>query len=249
MIECKHYRELINKALDCELNDFEQVQLDEHLNSCDSCKKYYDDIFNVQNKLNILPNIRLEESIVDQLLEFDFFPTEEDRVKKNFFKDWRAWYGVAAAVIVILVLPLTIIGNQLFNENLGSDDGASMLKGESILYETRDVEKSDNCIPECELSEEYGIVGVQLTDEPNTNNEYVATDFAFKYEFKVIDNKLNIYLNEEKIYETKQWSDNLYVDWYQFSEEEIIYSLYNQDDYLVNSYKINLINKIEEIIE
>lgn len=38
MIECKHYRELINKALDCELNDFEQVQLDEHLNSCDSCK-------------------------------------------------------------------------------------------------------------------------------------------------------------------------------------------------------------------
>lgn len=243
MNNCQQIRQLINNKMDNESNDFEQRLIEEHIVGCDDCRQYYEKMLKVHEDLTSLPTIDLQESIVDQLFENNHFTINEESEKRSFMKGWRSWYGIAAAVIVVLILPLAIFSNHGLDGMYTADEG-SMVKEESLNMDTKGIEMADNSdIYGAQFIEDENIDGQEIMNVAGTSKN------VSKYDVEIDDNRLNIYISNEVIFETKQWDDNQRVEWYQIGEDEIMYTLYDNEGNVMVTYQVDLVNLVEEIIE
>lgn len=238
MSDCGNIRILINQRLDNELNQSEQKQLEEHLQECHSCKIYSQNMIGIHNQLLSLPTIDMQTSIVDQLI-FDIDNIDINKKVKNtklLNKQWMKRYGLAIAAAIVLFVPITITVNNNFNLTNDSD----------ISYSSR-APQEESAMDSTQIAGD----SVSNVEEVGGNNEKMTLTAApfIPYLVEIKNNQLIVYQNDEVIYESKPWSDDLIVDYYQVNENEMIYSLLSKDNVLVASYKINLLEKTEEKLE
>lgn len=247
MSNCENIKKLINQQIDNELNKSEQKQLEEHLHECNSCMTYHQNMIVIHNRLLSLPAIDTQISIVDQLIsDIDNIDINKKVEKtKVFNKQWFKRYGLAIAAAIVLFVPITLTVNQNLNLTNNSDKSyASRAPQEEAAMNFGIKADNTNSIQETQDSEgnveERGDFDGQMPLKAETFMPYIV---------EIENNQLIVYQNDEVIYKSKTWADNLNVDYYQVDENEIIYSLFSKDNDLIASYKINLLEKIEEKVE
>ncbi|MGD9676789.1 MAG: hypothetical protein AB7V16_00285 [Vulcanibacillus sp.] len=241
MSNCERCKGLINQKLDNELLDLEQPELEEHLKQCDSCSTYYQRMSDLHNRLLSLPIIDTQESIVDQLiLDIDNIKKENKDIKfKSFNKHWFTRYGLAtAAAIVLFVVPITFLANQNNIEE----------SADSVEFMAAEAPDEKASISNLEIQTDNTLASDSVS---RGDGNYGAQAVAFElYKIEEVSNQLIISKDEEVIFKTKQWEDNLSVEFYQINENEISYSLLNEDGQEIASYIINLIeNKEDKILD
>lgn len=135
--------DLFSVYLDNELPKQYCDDLQNHIESCDSCKNYF-------NKLKATKKLISSDSTAIQYTQMEdgfarlqarksyaFVVAKTKRTNENFTK-WAVPMGLAAAVLAIFVLPLTIISNsKQINSNVNLNT-QSVLQGQqvSLINET-----------------------------------------------------------------------------------------------------------------
>lgn len=110
MISCKVYHDLILLYVSEECTQESKELVKEHLETCEECQRYYQELLSPIGPLESEPDI-LEERV------------KEFKVKKSFMKIRRQWYLSLVSVIIILVL-ITGCGYLTYNQ----------VRGEGICY-------------------------------------------------------------------------------------------------------------------
>lgn len=250
MSSCKHNKELINQKLDNVLNEAELAELEEHLNLCTSCNAYYQNMIELHQRLLSLPIIGQQESIVDQLIiDIDQIKKEtENKRSKKFNKYLFNRYGLVAAAALLLFVPVAFYANQNMTEDLAKNKeffAAEAPDGKNVSINNLETQATQDSIDSLGITP---IVPDSIDIDRNYSGQQGVEAFE-AYRIEVINNQLIIYKNEEEIYKSNPWEDNLIVKFNQINQNEIFYSLYSEDNQIIASYIINLESKEEKIVE
>jgi len=191
----------------------------------------------IHNQLLSLSAIKPQISIVDEIisdLDNIIDITENNKKLKKFNKQWFKKYGLLIAAAIVLFVPITITINQNFN--LTSNDDKSYFS--MAVQEDSAMEVEDRTVKNVDGNTgEKLAYGIQMP---------LQADYVLPYIIEIENNQLIIYQDEQIIYTSKTWADDLNVDYYLLDENEIIYSLFSKDNVLIGSYKIDLFEKTEE---
>ena len=264
MITCETAKEYISQKIDDELELVQDVLLDEHLTSCTHCRDYAEEMLKLDQMLSRLPEVRMEESIVDLLIAEGKIPgstdttiTDQESMEKKAKRTWykkvdiKPWHkALLVASLMISLIPTYYLINQqnMMTESV-NDEMMQMAKEAPVL---ENPEQSEN-------QESMGITGITVENLENGTADTVKerTDYTVTstkvpaYQVSEIDHQLVVYAEDKEIYRTPAWASDLKMVW-QYSEtnsNHIIYSLYNQADQLMAKYQIDLEQKNEEKIE
>lgn len=246
---CEYFKKIINQQLDNELNLNEQAELNDHLLECDICRVYSLNLSELHNRLlslsAIQPQINILDGIiadVDNIIGISGNDNKSKIFKKNRFKKYGLMITAAA---IILILPITLSINNNLNL-IGNDDKLdySMAIQEDSFINTESIAVDDIITGKGTISDgnsvemdDYGVRGI------------LTREFAIPYIIEIKNNQLIIYLGDQAIFTSVRWADDLIVDYYQTDENEVIYSLFSNDNNLFGSYKIDLLEKTEEKFE
>lgn len=274
MINCQLAKELINQDLDDELNKDLNNQLEEHLAECESCYLYRQDLLKLHNSLLKLPEINLSESIVDSLVENNKLDHARTKTTRRFRK-LNVWHGLIAAVIIAVVyIPVTgLINNDKdysFESNevpyLTMEDEQIEIYGDSstdaaVVRSSSEDNASALQVQSTQESSEKVQVPVANDQEQDTNIQeqdinvqeqdmYALTaDTSINYRVEVVNNQLVIYDSyNNQIFMSAKWDDKFTVKWEIDKNDFIIYQLFDDNGQVVAKYRINLVEKKEEII-
>lgn len=249
MISCQIAKELINLDVDEKLITDKKSQLDEHLAECKNCLEYSHDLVRLHNNLLQLPKINLNESIVDDLIGRNILEVTETK-PASIFRGFRAWYGIAAAAILLLIyIPLFGLNNGDKDFSMESAEAPYAALADQQRVD-EDVANSDSTVA-AKNSDELEFNSTALDGStPNEESNYAGALSDDNYRIEIQDNQLMIYdQNNIEVFKTDKWSDDLTVEWSIEKNNLISYYLYDIDKQVVAKYRIDLIEKKEEIIE
>lgn len=104
MKTCEEILDLISLRLDGELTPEQALALEEHLASCPTCKALADDladIHSVMPGMNVQPPAFIMENVMERIKgeEAKVVPFP---VKKHSAHQWKAWGGIAAALVLVV---------------------------------------------------------------------------------------------------------------------------------------------------
>jgi len=270
LINCDLAKELISQDLDEELNSDLNNQLEEHLAECESCTLYRQDLLKLHTGLLKLPEVNLSESIVDILMENNKL-TQAKGATTSRFRKLNVWQGLVAAIIIAIVyIPVSgLLNNKQEEYSLESAKmpyGAIEDQQRAGVMNSNDaiVAKSaeDNSVENNSTSLQIQTAQVLEADTQKTDvtaNEpdsaIVAEENALvagtsiDYRVEMIDYQLVIYdNNNNEVFVSTKWDDKFTVDWSIDEGSFINYRLYDVNGQIVKKYRINLIEKKEEII-
>lgn len=246
MISCHEAKQYISQKLDGELTELENKLLEEHLSLCTECNAYEKNLLDLHNNLFKLKNIELTESIVDKLFIENNELKKKSENKKRLMDKFKPWQGlVAAAILIGIAIPTYNYVNK--DQIYSLEQEARNYAGESSEYYLFDTEVADSADAENQQAKDDG------TKENTSNGNEIgimgieATNMNL-YNIEQVENQLIISQEESIIYKTTEWEQGLNAQWEIINENEIIYSLFDKDNNLVEKYKINLLEKKEEKI-
>jgi len=244
LINCQQAREYMSLQLDEVLEKSLTDQLEEHLHQCDSCTNYMSRLESLHLQLSNMPDVSLEESIVDRLIATEKFSKKEADKSINklssfpFKKKLLPWYGVAvAAIIAISFIPSVLLpnsGNEIADQELAVRNPDEIPLVEPRIEKTPKINQNDN-------SEQ---IGPQMSIMAEENSSFSAVP---PIQIEVQENQLIISKDQQEIYRTNKWSDDLTIQWEIVNDDTVNYFLYNNIGEQVKAYQINLITKQEEI--
>lgn len=272
MINCDLAKELINQELDNELNSDLNNQLEGHLSECDSCYLYHQELLKLHNNLLKLPDIKLSTSIVDSLV------AEEKLVAPNTsskftFRKLNIWHGlIAAAIIAIVYIPVSGLINNGMDYSLNSEDApylamedqqrAGEIGSEKMLLPESSPEDNSTAL-QIQPTQEYGINSEESVEKSpeltegtkesdaltqESENYALVSGASIDYRVEMVDNQLIIYdSSNNEVFVSTQWDDKYTVKW-NIEETLINYQLFDENSQIVAKYRIDLVEKKEEII-
>lgn len=105
------FHDLLSASLDGELSPSEQVQLDEHLLVCESCRKALDEYRKLTSLLGGIPDASVPNGLVENVLKETTQTLQANKevstlIPKSRFAGarWMRWSAAVAAVFLLVVL-------------------------------------------------------------------------------------------------------------------------------------------------
>lgn len=270
MINCNLAKELINQDLDNELNSDLNDQLEGHLVECESCYLYRQELLKLHNNLLKLPEINLSTSIVDSLIAEEKLVVPKANATPHFRK-LNIWHGLIAAVIIAIVyIPVSgLINNNKeysLNSNEAQYSGDVQRFVESSVESVspkRGVEENSSAM-KIQATHEYDINTQEIdintqeidggnieSDKINQESEVYAlvSGTSTDYRVEIVDNQLIIYdSSNNEVFVSTKWDDKYTPKWDIYEKDLVDYQLFDENGQVVVKYRINLIEKKEEII-
>lgn len=255
MINCQNTQELLSQRLDGEINEKENAQLAEHLATCSICQEYEAGLINLHTSLINIPQISLNESILDNLITNKTINFEDKDNSKTPRKSvFKPWYGlIAAAILIGIYIPVSglVEPNNSNDVALRADSEATKIaaaeENPSVEFDVVNEEGSMGALnSDTETADAEGDKSIAIASEPNDSTQFFIVEDNVKIENRqliIFDN------NNMEIYRTNQWDENLIVRWYILDDNHIIYTLFDNQNKKVGEYKINISEKIEEKVE
>ncbi|HAE62731.1 MAG TPA: hypothetical protein DCG38_10450 [Eubacteriaceae bacterium] len=187
----ERYIELISRKIDNDLDENEKKELDEHLQSCDECSKYYHEMKESRELLKGMVDYELGEHDKKQILK----KMKDSKAKKTNFKKYLPY---AAGIILVLVMVGTTLSNFFIMGR--SNDSASDNSGGYNDFDSRD-----------QWEEGISNEGAS-TDEDNKGQDGIEkTDSSQEFDVSKIIYRGNISLYSEDYKETTD-KISVYVD-------------------------------------
>lgn len=193
-MDCNRSNELISLSLDDMLTDQEQIELNEHLESCDQCKEDYTLYQSIQEGLGEIEEVELpvgfHEELMGRIEKTSVDPVQEDKVTPLWQRLNRRYINVAAAFVLVVVFAL--IGFDALEEGRNSSDMAmpemavekaavmedSTLAGEPKMASDNQVEQEAARTTAFEASEEAMTDEAALMDASVLDNADSESDMA-----------------------------------------------------------------------
>lgn len=245
MNDCLIIKKLIQLELDSIITNEEQELITQHLADCDGCEKYRTQMFELENKLESMatsgPHINLAEPDLIAGIIPDIKRIAEERRKKaqesiitkrheksigwwgRFVRsDWAKRYGIAVALIVMMV-PVGIGISYNLDREVNQ---FAMFDG----YGEGQEERSNIADGALELGKE-GII----------------TEGS-KYRVQPSANELVVYSSDLEVFRTDSWIDGVRADYEILEGDIMIYRLFSVEGDKLASYKVNLLTQeVEEL--
>ncbi len=239
MINCEKVKELISQQIDGELSELDEKRLAEHLSVCSSCSAYQKDLNYIHEKLLQLPTVSIEKSIVDQLLEENLLEVDTKPKKKSFLRNKSMMGLVAAALLIVVWIPLSPMLSQDHEKFEVTEELPKMYGVDN---------KADFDSMEIQFTQDMGNgMGVTATESaPKAINDGAEAEV---YQVKEEHHQLVIYKNGVEAFRTEQWDEDVSVEWSKEGEQQIVYMLYTKEGKIIATYRIDLLEKREEKIE
>jgi chaperonin cofactor prefoldin len=109
---CKECRQKISLYLDNELTDEEKTRFENHISECEDCRNEFEKIKSLVKELNSIPMEELPEGYCKKLhMKLKDARPEEKKTKRRF--GIRKMSAIAAALIIVLVVPLALNSGKL----------------------------------------------------------------------------------------------------------------------------------------
>ncbi len=122
-MECKRAREIIDFYIDEEITQEEKEELEEHLKTCVSCSKYYEDILKLhkllENKEYLEPHEGFTQRVISKVPQ-----------KKRIFS-WMPRPALIGALSLVIILVFAFVKFPIFN--LGKKELMDMVKVQFML--------------------------------------------------------------------------------------------------------------------
>lgn len=269
MINCNLAKELINQDLDNELNSDLNDQLEGHLVECESCYLYRQELLKLHNNLLKLPEINLSTSIVDSLIAEEKLVAPKANTTPRFRK-LNIWHGLIAAVIIAIVyIPVSGLINNNKEYSLNSNEaqysgdvqrfvespveGVSPISGvdeNSSAMKIQATHEHDINTQEIDINNQELDSGDIEPDKINQESEvYSLVSGSTDYRVEIVDNQLIIYdSSNNEVFVSTEWNDKYTPNWDIYEKDFVDYQLFDENGQVVVKYRINLIEKKEEII-
>ncbi len=107
MSGCDRAREIIHEMLDGPLAADRVAELDGHLESCDACRAFRDELALVQRGLRELPEIPMPDDALEEVWEQTVRADGNDKIV-SFLPRTKRWAVLAAAAVLALVAVLAV---------------------------------------------------------------------------------------------------------------------------------------------
>ncbi len=122
-MECKRAKEIIDFYIDGEITQKEKEELEEHLKTCISCNRYYEDILRLHNILSSEEYLEPREGFTQRVIS--------NLPKKKKVFSWLPKPALIGAFSLIILLVFAFIKFPLFN--FGKEGLKDMVKVQFML--------------------------------------------------------------------------------------------------------------------
>lgn len=120
---CKECRQKISLYLDNELTEKEKTEFENHILECEDCRDELEKIKRIVDELNSIPMEELPEGYCKKLhMKLKEAKPEEKKAKSRF--GIRKWSAIAAALIIVLMVPFALNSGRLGMQKNESADSA-----------------------------------------------------------------------------------------------------------------------------
>jgi len=168
-MNCKACRQKISLYLDNQLNEEEKMAFEEHIKECDECSEELNAIRGIVGKLNEIEYEELPEGYCETLHQKLKVAGQK---RKKTVKKWRSLSLVAAALIIVLMVPLAVdrMSMGLFEDitQSSSDMNEMAMEGDFSAPEARPESPPTSTDPSFGIA---GTDGMKIMDEESYGSE------------------------------------------------------------------------------
>lgn len=100
MKTCEEYEALVSDFLDGELSAEDRAEVAEHLASCPTCQRYFDDLVAMHDAFDRIGEVPVPEDFTEQVMARVHETLQAEAGKIIFFPHWKRWAALAACCAI-----------------------------------------------------------------------------------------------------------------------------------------------------
>lgn len=176
----QYYRELCSRHVDDNLEDEEKKELLNHIQECESCSAYLQDLTRIGRELAHMRDIAMPDSLKENIMTAVDTQTEKAREGMRRRRLYPVFTLVAVAVIVVMLLCSGSLGGLLVDSDDAYEKVVEETGSGTRLTAQNELEFGGDEIPENVLTNSYlfaiAAVGGEGLPELSTEAKVIATD-------------------------------------------------------------------------
>lgn len=223
-MKCTDFEQLVHEYVDGELTDSVAL-IEEHIESCATCKALYEETLELKMLLNDLDDIDLpddfEATLHDKLIE------ETKDIKVKPLKRWQNTIKILGSVAALAVVSIIVYQSlpRMGSEDAANFAGVPMAMDDTATLKSADMEMAE-AVTEETVEEEAGTV--TMTFDAAVENDMTSMDRS--YEAKAYTARLTPYvLTENKREYVLKASEDIVIELvedYEVKDFEVLYNQY-----------------------
>lgn len=178
MLNCNEVKDYVSSYFDNELDNNIKNLIDEHLNSCDDCKTYYDEIKNVINECGQIKDEELPDDFKEKLRERLLKEVEKDKTKiknRSLRNKYIAVFSSIAAGLVLIVLLRGVYNNFYSKSHYSLNDNGTITHSTGTDNSGKNkVSSASNNKESTKLNNNEKEIATDATKDDNKQNDIQA---------------------------------------------------------------------------
>jgi RNA polymerase sigma-70 factor (ECF subfamily) len=176
----QQYRDLCSRYVDNNLDEEEKKQLLDHIQTCETCSAYLQDLTRVGKELARMGEEGMPENLKEDILAAVRIQMEKVQEKIRRQMHFPAFTLIAVAVVVVLLICSGSLGGLMVNPEDAYEKAVRSSAGSAQLIQQEGMEFEVGEIPESVLTNSYlfaiAAVGGEGLPELSTDAKVIATD-------------------------------------------------------------------------
>ncbi len=195
--DCENFRELCSQYVDECIDDADKTALLDHIQECDACASYLNDLTTIGRALSHMEETELPEDLREKIDAEIRRQAEEVQISRRRRSSVPAIALVSAAVVVALLVCSGVLGGMFVNSSsVNVESAESTDAGQSTESMIKDIDVPD-VVAESSYAFVIGASGDTDLPELSSSATLLASDTEGGVEFYAVDN--DVYLAKKLI--------------------------------------------------